>query len=314
MHALVDIPAGLALAAVAFWAPTLWAWLLKAAERVANSWREWRWGPARFINHGAYSGLAAFFGAAGAGVLAGRENVAAVVVVAICALVGAGLWGQLLVGSSLLLRPFGYFGGVLGAAVGLTLALVLESDFWVMAAALAVMAPWVQLIGRLRCLVQGCCHGAPTRADWGICYKRPESRVLRIAHLGGKLLHPTPLYSILGNVAIGIMLGRMWSAGAPLPFLPGLYLVLAGLARFVEESFRGEPQTPVVSGLRLYQWFALLSIGAGAAVMSFRTDAPVPAPDFSWQALGAAVLVGLVCWFATGVDFPKSSRRFSRLA
>jgi prolipoprotein diacylglyceryltransferase len=176
------------------------------------------------------------------------------------------------------------------------------------------MAPWVQLIGRFRCLVQGCCHGAPTGQEWGIRYKRPESRVCRIAHLRGVPVHPTPLYSMLGNVAIGIVLGRMWSTGGPLPLIAGLYLVLAGLARFVEESYRGEPQTPVVCGLRLYQWLALLSVGAGAAVMALRTTSRAPAPDPSWAALVAAVFVGLACWFAMGVDFPASTRRFSRLA
>jgi protein-S-isoprenylcysteine O-methyltransferase Ste14 len=314
MHALADVPAGLLLAGLAFGAPDVWTWLLRATERVANSWREWRWGPARVINHGAYAGLGAFIGVAGAGVLAGRANVGAVVVVALAALLGAGLWGQLLVGSRVLLRPFGYFGGVLGAAAGVAAAGMLGTDFWVLAAALAVLAPWVQLLGRFRCLVQGCCHGAPTGKDWGIRYERPESRVCRIAHLRGVPVHPTPLYSMLGNVAIGIVLGRLWSAGAPLPLITGLYLVLAGLVRFVEESYRGEPQTPAVCGLRLYQWFAVLSVGAGAVVMTMRTTSQEPAPDPSWAALAAAVLVGLAWWFALGVDFPASSRRFARLA
>jgi prolipoprotein diacylglyceryltransferase len=176
------------------------------------------------------------------------------------------------------------------------------------------MAPWVQLLGRFRCLVQGCCHGAPTEKEWGIRYTRPESRVYRIAHLQGVPVHPTPLYSMLGNVAIGIVVGRLWGAGAPLPLIVGLYLVLAGLARFVEESYRGEPQTPVVGGLRLYQWFALLSVVAGATVMALRTTSTVPAPDPSWVALAAGVLLGLAFWFAMGVDFPESTRRFSRLA
>jgi phosphatidylglycerol:prolipoprotein diacylglycerol transferase len=137
--------------------------------------------------------------------------------------------------------------------------------------------------------------------------------VCRIAHLRGVAVHPTPLYSMLGNCAIGIVLGRMWSAGVPLSLIAGLYLVLAGLARFVEESYRGEPQTPIVCGLRLYQWFALLSVVAGAAVMALRTDARVPAPDPTWQALGAGVLVAVAYGFAMGVDFPGSTWRFSRL-
>ena len=46
--------------------------------------------------------------------------------------------------------------------------------------------------------------------ECGIRYERPESRVCRIAHLQGVPVHPTPLYSMLGNVAIGLVVGRMW--------------------------------------------------------------------------------------------------------
>jgi len=314
MHALLDIPAGLALFGLALWAPELWAWLLRATERVANSWREWRWGQARIINHGAYAGLAAFVGTEGIGTLVGREYLAAVVVTALASLVGAALLGQLLVGGPLLLRPFSYYGGVMGAVAGAALAAALGADLWVIAGALAVMAPWVQLIGRFRCLVQGCCHGAPAGAYAGIRYERTESRVCRIAHLKGIPVYPTPLYSMLGNVAIGIVLARMWSAGAPLPMIGGLYLVLAGLARFVEESYRGEPMTPILCGLRLYQWFALLSVAAGAVVMTVRTTAGGPTPDLNWATLGVAMMMGLACWFAMGLDFPASTKRFSRLA
>ena len=41
---------------------------------------------------------------------------------------------------------------------------------------------------------------------------------------------------------------------------------------------------------------------------------PTPAQRLAWPALAAGVLVGLAYWFAMGVDFPDSQRRFSRLA
>ena len=148
MHALVDVPAGLVLFGLALWAPALWGCLLKGTERLANSWKEWRWGPVRIINHGAFAGLGALVGVAGMGILAGRENIDAVLVISLCAVVGACLWGQLVVGSPVLLRPFGYYGGVLGASAGVAVAVALGKDLWVMAGALAVMAPWIQLIGR----------------------------------------------------------------------------------------------------------------------------------------------------------------------
>ncbi len=314
MHSLADIFGGLALFALALQTPSLWAGLLRASEAVANSWHEWHWGPVRIINHGAYAGLAALVGMSGACWLAGRENVGFLSLVAVCAMVGAALWGQLLVGSPTLLRPFGYYGSVLGGMVGLAAAVALGAEFWVLAAVCAVMAPWVQLVGRFRCLVQGCCHGAPTEKRWGIRYEREQSRVCRIAHLKGVPLYPTPLYSMLGNVVIGSILARLWHAGAVLPCIAGLYLVLAGWSRFVEESYRGEPQTPIRYGLRLYQWFALLSVAGGAIVMSWRTSSHERFAEWNWQSIVAGLAVGLATWFAMGVDFPNSKRRFSRLA
>lgn len=314
MHSLIDIPAGILLAALAYGTPPIWRRSLTIAEWVANSWREWRVGPVRIINHGLYAGSGALVGVTGAGILAGAKHVPFLIGVALTAALGAALVGQLLVGSKTLLRPFGYFGCVLGSGTGLALAAALGADFWSLAAATAVMAPWVHLIGRFRCLVQGCCHGAPTLTGWGICYRRPESRVCRIAHLCGVPIYPTPLFSMLGNVVIGILLGRMWHADAPLPLIVGLYLVLAGLARFVEESYRGEPQTPIPAGLRLYQWFAMISVAVGAVLMSLQTVSSAPEAELNWLALIAGVLTGVAWWFAMGVDFPHSNRRFARLA
>jgi hypothetical protein len=93
----------------------------------------------------------------------------------------------------------------------------------------------------------------------------------------------------------------------------GIYLILSGIGRFVEEAYRGEPQTPVVAGLRLYQWIAIATVVAGAMVTTF-TNAPLPPrPGFDASSLPVALLCALAAWFVTGVDFPESNRRFARL-
>ena len=76
----------------------------------------------------------------------------------------------------------------------------------------------------------------------------------------------------------------------------------------------GEPQTPIIRGLRLYQWFALASVAVGIAMTWFRTESgALPAARWDGTAIVWAVAVGLVHVFAMGVDFPRSNRRFSRL-
>ena len=81
----------------------------------------------------------------------------------------------------------------------------------------------------------------------------------------------------------------------------------------MEESCRGEPQTPVFARLRLYQWMAAGTVAAGAAVTCVTAPMTAPAPQPSWAALAAAVAFAAATWFALGVDFPRSNRRFARL-
>jgi prolipoprotein diacylglyceryltransferase len=127
-------------------------------------------------------------------------------------------------------------------------------------------------------------------------------------------IHPTPLYSILWNVVIGVFLFRLWFLEAPLPLVCGLYLILNGLGRFVEEAYRGEPQTPILGKLRLYQVMAITSVSAGIALTMMQTPIIAPIPEFSWNAIAAAACFGVVTWIALGVDFPNSNKRFARLA
>ncbi len=315
MHALVDVVLALALWPLFRSYDHVWALLRHGAERVANSWREWRVGPVRIINHGFYAGLAGTVGLWAAATLAGPEGRSGVVIIFFGGLLGAGLWAQRLEGSSELSRPFGYSGSVVGSVGGGLVLLAAGQPALPSLAATAAVAPWIQAIGRMRCLVQGCCHGTPCATHHGIEYRHPSSRVVGLAGLAHRPLHPTPLYSILANVVIGVLAMRMWHLGAGLFFIGGTYMLLAGTARFVEESFRGEPQTPVVAGLRLYQWTALIMVVAGIVMTSLPSPAaPTPSGWTDPGNVAFALLFGLIVAFAMGVDFPESNRRFARLS
>jgi membrane-associated phospholipid phosphatase/protein-S-isoprenylcysteine O-methyltransferase Ste14 len=313
MHTVVDVIGGIVTAVAVIRARDVWEALRSAAERVAGSWHEWRLGPLRVINHGLYGGLATAAGCAIAGTLAGPRSAAAMALGAACTVLFAGLWAQVIEGSPQLLRPYGYYGGVIGIIVGSMLAPLVGTPTWVMLAACATAGPWIQSIGRLRCLVQGCCHGAPCDPAVGIRYTHPRSRVCKLAHLVGVPVHPTPLYSILWNVVIFAVMARLWSVHAPLRFIGGLYLVMTGLGRFVEEHYRGEPQTMIRAGLRLYQWIAIVTVLAGIVVTVIGPDGGAPSAQLSWPPLAAALVMGLLAGAALGVDFPSSNRRFSRL-
>jgi prolipoprotein diacylglyceryltransferase len=186
-------------------------------------------------------------------------------------------------------------------------------NLWIVFAAICVAAPWIQGIGRLRCLVQGCCHGRATATVEGIRYNHPRSRVCRLTELAGVSVHGTPVYSILCNAVTGAALIRLVQLRASSALICGVYLLLSGLGRFVEEAYRGEPQTWVWRGLHLYQWIAMGTVVTGAALTCVH-DSP-PLTEFPPR-LGSVLLAlgcGAVAWFVTGVDFPESSRRFARL-
>jgi protein-S-isoprenylcysteine O-methyltransferase Ste14 len=310
---LVRTPGALISYALAANAAGLWGTIRWRGERIANSWREWRFGPVRVINHGAYVGAAGFFSIWIGGVLAGPGHLSAIVVAALVAVVGAALWAQYVEGSPQLLRPYGFYGGLLGGTLGALAAPLFHTSIWLLLGVFSATGSLVQAMGRLRCLVQGCCHGRPAPEGVGIRYGHPKSRVCRLSAWTGVPLHATPVYSILWNGLVTLLLWRLWAAHASLHLIAGLYFMLSGMGRFVEESFSGEPQTKVVAGLRLYQWSAIVSVVLGAAFSAFGSAEIAPDPSWRWDVALPAAGFGLLVWCAMGVDFPESQARFSRL-
>lgn len=313
MHSILDVISGVAAFLIVLKMGDIWKGLLKWAEWLANSWQEQRIGAMRIINHGGYAALAAFTGVLMIGGLLGAKYEFAAVSIFLCAIVGAALWAQWVEGSPALLRPLGFYGGMVGAIVGAIPARLMGVNVWVALAAITAAAPWIQALGRLRCLVQGCCHGCATETVEGIRYSHPRSRVCRLAHLAGIPVHATPLYSIVWNVWVGLMLLRLLALDCPSTLIAGVYLILSGAGRFVEEAYRGEPQTKILFGLRLYQWIAIVTVVSGAVITTV-SSGPLPHGfDLHASILLLAVACGAMTWFVTGVDFPESSRRFARL-
>jgi protein-S-isoprenylcysteine O-methyltransferase Ste14 len=315
MHAILDIFGAAFVYVVVSSYGRGWRLIRDYAEKLANSWREWRFGPIRIINHAFYAGFAGFAGYLYFAAILGPANLGPSLFICIFSLVTAGIWAQAVEGSDRLLRPFGYYGSVAGAIIG---ALIVE--YWtglssfISLGAMCVAAPLNQALGRLRCLVQGCCHGSPAPEHLGIRVTEPNSRICHLAEMRGISIYPTPLYSIIGNVFIGLVVFRMARVGAPGSSIIGIYFILSSIARFVEETYRGEPQTPVFGGLKLYQWISILLLVVGSSLTM------IPSAPVSLEGAGInhmtwifAVIFGLVSGAAMGVDFPDSDKRFTRL-
>jgi protein-S-isoprenylcysteine O-methyltransferase Ste14 len=313
IHTPADVFLGLALFLAAVKIREIWGRVRSVTERVANSWTEWRFGQVRIINHGIYAGTGAFVALSIIGTLTGPAYVPSILIVTASGVLLSAISAQWIEGSSRLLRPFGWFGGMLGAIIGLFIAKLLGGSTLLLFAAFCAGAPWGQAGGRLRCLVQGCCHGREAPPEIGIRYVHPSSRVCRLSELAGVPVHPTPLYSILYNAVTAIVLTRIWLAHGSLALIVGVYFILTGFGRFVEESYRGEPQTPIFGKLRLYQLISILTI-VGGILMTMANNSPTaPAPEPNWQAILASAGFGIFVCLAFGVDFPNSNKRFARL-
>lgn len=292
----------------------IWIFLRDSSEKIANSWKEWVFGKIRVINHGFYVGLGAFLGIFLAGMLAGRQYALALLIFAVIVTICAALWAQMIEGSAKLKRPFGYYGGVVGIIFGSLAVWIMDLNGWVVIGVVSVVMPWTQAIGRLRCLVNGCCHGRKIdNPQVGIRYFHPRSRVCHISGIKGELIHPTQLYAILWLFWVGILLFTLWNKDCPAPLIFGLYLILTSLGRFVEEAYRGEVQTPVLKGLHLYQWTAITSLIVGIVMTTLQIEPAVIQPGFNWESVWVALICGLFVFIAMGVDFPTSNARFSRL-
>ncbi len=313
MHSIIDVFGGFLAFALVCNLRRLWIAILNAAEHLANSWHEWRIGPMRVINHGGYAALAALVGMwlIDSFLGPGHQIITGSIFVGAC--LGAALWAQWVEGSPSLLRPLGFYGGMLGAIVGSLLALYEGVNLWIVLAAVCVAAPFIQALGRLRCLVQGCCHGRPTEGLPGIRHTHPRSRVVRLSKFAGVPVHATAVYSILWNAVIAAVLFRLLFFEVPATVICGMYLILSGVGRFVEEAYRGEPQTAIFGGLRLYQWIAVATIISGAIITTASNSPAAPRFTPSLASIPLALACGVAAWFLTGVDFPESNRRFARL-
>jgi protein-S-isoprenylcysteine O-methyltransferase Ste14/membrane-associated phospholipid phosphatase len=313
MHSVPDVIAGFLIFLIIIYRQNIWNFIRLQSEHLSNSWKEWRFGPVRVINHGFYGGAAGFAGTLIAGYFNEPQTALAIFAVMIFVIIGAGLWAQIIEGSPKLLRPYGYYGGLAGGIIASGfICLLFSIDFFKLIASFAMAAPWIQSIGRLRCLVQGCCHGKPSNESIGIRFTHPLSRVNKISGLKGVPLHPTQLYSIGTNIITGLVLIRLYSLGMSASFITGIYFIFNGTGRFVEESFRGEAQTPYWVGMRIYQWIAIINILAGAVFTSIpNTGNIVFQPNVISLILAAGI--GILVTIASGVDFPESNSRFARL-
>jgi phosphatidylglycerol:prolipoprotein diacylglycerol transferase len=113
-------------------------------------------------------------------------------------------------------------------------------------------------IGRIGCLLNGCCYGGPTDLPWGLRMPLPADPHLRY--------HPAQLYASILNLGLMLLLLRAYRRPHRSGQVIALYVAGYSLYRFAVESIRsGVTAEVMLLGLTQAQVFSLVCLAAALA-------------------------------------------------
>jgi phosphatidylglycerol---prolipoprotein diacylglyceryl transferase len=162
-----------------------------------------------------------------------------------------------------------FLGGLLGGALAVCVVAYRRGFLGYQLIDLA--APTIALgyaIGRIGCQLSGDGdYGVPSDLPWAMSY--PDGTVPT-----DERVHPAPIYETLAMGLAAIVLWHLRSRFAP-GVLFGLYLVIAGVERFLVEMIRRNEA--VVAGLTLPQLLSVAMVVAGAVFIAWRVRVARPA-------------------------------------
>ncbi|CAF4303806.1 unnamed protein product, partial [Adineta steineri] len=167
MHSIIDIVGGFLLFLICVKRIRLWIYIRNYFENLPNSWSCYRIGRLHIINSSFYVFVSASIG--GFIIFSLIGDISGVLLINLLSLFMAAVWGQYIERSSGLSRPFGYFGFIIGGIVGsLIVSWFYSIPLIRILSAYALASPWIQGVGRFRCIIHGCCHGRSTNQFLGI--------------------------------------------------------------------------------------------------------------------------------------------------
>lgn len=169
-----------------------------------------------------------------------------------------------------ILRAAGHF--LSGFVVGLIAAVALMRRYGLpFLKTLDLLAPSVALghaVGRIGCLLAGCCWGKSCDLPWAITYSNPDAAI-NVGTPLGVPLHPSPIYESIFTFSLFILLDRLHARRPEEGITFAVYMGLYGMGRFVLEIFRGdEGRGAILDGM--FSTSQTISIGliVGAIVLA----------------------------------------------
>jgi len=167
--------------------------------------------------------------------------------------------GEIIGGSGLTI-----YGAVLGAALGIWVySRFRKISFGYFADMLAPGIILAQAIGRVGCVLNGCCYGVETDIFCAVVYTNPES-------FGpiGVPVHPTQIYEIVYNLIVFGVLLRLRGRFQPDGSLFLIYLTFYSLWRFGIDFIR--EGTPFLFGLHEAQVISIIVLIITITLMALR--------------------------------------------
>jgi phosphatidylglycerol:prolipoprotein diacylglycerol transferase len=120
-------------------------------------------------------------------------------------------------------------------------------------------------VGRIGCLLSGDGdYGINTTLPWGV---HMAKNALVPPNPPDALVQPTPIYELLFSLALFWLLWRLGAKAKPVGWLTGVYLVLAGIGRFLVEFVRINPKIYFHNMLSNAQVAAAATILVGVVVV-----------------------------------------------
>ena len=161
-----------------------------------------------------------------------------------------------------------FLGGLLAAiAAAIVLFRRYRLAFLKTADVVAPSIPLGQAIGRIGCLMAGCCWGGHCDLPWAITYTDPRAH----ANVGTPLgvpLHPFPVYAMIFNFTLYAFLAWLYRRSVATGRVFASYLMIYGTGRFALEFTRGDAERGFLFHglLSTSQFIGLLLVATGAVI------------------------------------------------
>ncbi len=226
-----------------------------------------------------------------------KEDYAADMVAAavVGGIIGAKLWYVALTRDPNALLSRGglvWYGGFIGGAIAVILnswRLRVPLRWTMQLAAPALAAAYA--LGRVGCFLVNDDYGRPTDLPWGVKFPQglPPSTAENLKTLFGipvppgidpatvLTVHPTQLYEVASMLVVFAVLWSLRQRGRPVGWLFGLYLILAGIERFLVEILRAKDDR-FLGPFTLAQLTSVIVVLVGIVLMSLWRRSSDPAP------------------------------------